>query len=192
MYLLSFMSETFEIFPWTQLVQKIFIKCNWMSFCQIWCLWVKMTPDSWLGKSLLPVIGFSMHLNIIDSMSDYDFWVDVIIFLSSGKRPFVCTVCGKGFSYRTALNKHMPVHSDDRHHKCPTCSKTFKTAIYLRKHLAVHAETQRRFVCGICGKMYSSKHNLLLHQAKICSKLVRLSSRVLADIWKQGVQIEVS
>ena len=55
MYLLSSMSETFEILPWTQTNTENLAKYNWVSFSPKSCVWEsKWLPGGWLGKSLSP------------------------------------------------------------------------------------------------------------------------------------------
>ena len=49
MYLLSCMSETFEVFPWTQTNTENLAKYNWVSFSQKSCVWEsKWLPGDWL------------------------------------------------------------------------------------------------------------------------------------------------
>ena len=48
-----------------------------------------------------------------------------------------CDTCGKGFSFRSQLNSHVPVHANTRTHCCtiPGCEKSFTHAGDLKKTL---------------------------------------------------------
>ena len=52
-YLFPSMSETSEIFPWTQTNTENLANYNWVLFSQKSCVWEsKWLPGGWLGKSL--------------------------------------------------------------------------------------------------------------------------------------------
>ena len=81
MYLLSSMSETFEILPWTQTNTEWY---GWVSFSQKSCVWEsKWLPGGWLGKSLLVGFPFVTILHILYSVvcGIYLFLLVVIIIL---------------------------------------------------------------------------------------------------------------
>ncbi|XP_078498094.1 zinc finger and BTB domain-containing protein 6 [Lissotriton helveticus] len=57
-----------------------------------------------------------------------------------GIRPFQCTVCMKTFTAKSTLQDHMNIHSGDRPYKCNCCDMDFKHKSALKKHLnSVHA-----------------------------------------------------
>ena len=65
-----------------------------------------------------------------------------------------CDTCGKGFSFRSQLNSHMPVHASTRTHCCttPGCGKSFTHAGDLKKHLKTHSKKWWR--CDVAGCSY--------------------------------------
>ena len=74
MYLLSSMSETFEIFPWTQTNTENLAKYNWLSFSPKSCVWEsKWLPGGWLGKSLL----WSLHIGYW-SVAVHDWMINIV------------------------------------------------------------------------------------------------------------------
>ncbi|CAH1119808.1 unnamed protein product [Phaedon cochleariae] len=68
-----------------------------------------------------------------------------------------CPTCGKTFSCKKHLHKHLLVHSDDFKHKCCTCGKGFKAAYNMRVHMRSH-EAVKPFQCSICLKTFTTKH----------------------------------
>ena len=50
----------------------------------------------------------------------------------------VCEVCGKDYSKKSNLNRHvMSVHEDKRY-QCSVCNKQFKRRYILSKHMKLH------------------------------------------------------
>ncbi|OCT55335.1 hypothetical protein XELAEV_18002907mg [Xenopus laevis] len=57
-----------------------------------------------------------------------------------GIRPFQCSVCLKTFTAKSTLQDHLNIHSGDRPYKCNCCDMDFKHKSALKKHLSsVHA-----------------------------------------------------
>lgn len=52
-----------------------------------------------------------------------------------GIRPFQCTVCLKTFTAKSTLQDHLNIHSGDRPYKCHCCDMDFKHKSALKKHL---------------------------------------------------------
>ncbi|KAK3923793.1 Zinc finger protein OZF, partial [Frankliniella fusca] len=58
-------------------------------------------------------------------------------------RPFVCRVCGKGFSHCSSLAKHRFVHEEGT--RCPLCARSYNRRMYLKEHLlGVHGLTPQQ------------------------------------------------
>ncbi|KAM4662471.1 zinc finger and BTB domain-containing protein 6 [Discoglossus pictus] len=56
-----------------------------------------------------------------------------------GIRPFQCSVCLKTFTAKSTLQDHLNIHSGDRPYKCNCCDMDFKHKSALKKHLnSVH------------------------------------------------------
>ncbi|KAM8933996.1 zinc finger and BTB domain-containing protein 6 [Pelodytes ibericus] len=56
-----------------------------------------------------------------------------------GIRPFQCSVCMKTFTAKSTLQDHLNIHSGDRPYKCHCCDMDFKHKSALKKHLnSVH------------------------------------------------------
>lgn len=57
-------------------------------------------------------------------------------------RPFVCSVCGVGFSREKALISHASLHGGDNAFECDTCNEVFWTAQSLQEHQKIHADDE--------------------------------------------------
>nr|CAD7438216.1 unnamed protein product [Timema bartmani] len=53
-------------------------------------------------------------------------------------RPFLCSVCHKGFKRKEHLNLHFVIHSGHKSEVCPECGKGFYRKDHLRKHARSH------------------------------------------------------
>nr|XP_045595238.1 gastrula zinc finger protein XlCGF8.2DB-like [Procambarus clarkii] len=73
-----------------------------------------------------------------------------------------CDRCGKTFSDRSGLNKHMLVHIGDKLYVCPQCGKRFIRNDILQQHLMAHTGA-KNYLCHHCGKRFSRLGNLKEH-----------------------------
>ncbi|KAJ9576749.1 hypothetical protein L9F63_025357, partial [Diploptera punctata] len=56
--------------------------------------------------------------------------------------------CNKSFSQKTSLNRHLLVHSNEKHFKCSVCNKSFSRKYNLNEHLLVH-NNEKHFKCSV-------------------------------------------
>ncbi|XP_021182436.3 gastrula zinc finger protein XlCGF57.1 [Helicoverpa armigera] len=92
---------------------------------------------------------------------------------SSNRMLFICVTCGKRFTAKSTLIKHVKIHNGEKF-ACPSCPKTYTRASYLRAHSLVHTgqNKPRPFLCTQkgCDRSFSTKHSLLVHFAHTHSK----------------------
>ncbi|XP_013406330.1 zinc finger protein 358 isoform X4 [Lingula anatina] len=95
--------------------------------------------------------------------------------------PYVCSVCGKGFSTLIILNSHKTEHwwRKDKNEKneCPVCNKLFSRTANLKQHMK-HVHGNTRFKCPHCRKELS-RHNVLRKHFETCKvlKMRRLTGK---------------
>ena len=88
------------------------------------------------------------------------------IVVKKGKRlvieKLVCDTCGKTFSSRSNLNKHVISHGE-RQCCCKHCGKMFHYENYLRDHISSVHFNIHKYQCTDCGKLMKSKTGLIAH-----------------------------
>jgi len=84
------------------------------------------------------------------------------ILCHTGHRPYKCDVCGKGFNRKDILNKHMFTHTGHWPHKCDVCGKGFSQKSHLTNHCFIHTN-DRPHTCDVCGIDFCQKSDLNKH-----------------------------
>ncbi|XP_040909624.1 uncharacterized protein LOC121192125 [Toxotes jaculatrix] len=78
------------------------------------------------------------------------------------ERPFPCSYCGKRFSLKGNLNRHIRDHTGERPFPCTGCEKSFKDSGSLTAHMRCHTGEQP-YSCLFCGKNFSGRGNMTRH-----------------------------
>lgn len=80
----------------------------------------------------------------------------------TGERPFVCSVCNKGFGRKTHLDTHMVIHSGEKPFKCTICSYSATQKGNLKIHMQSHTG-EKPHACLYCNYRAAQKLTLRLH-----------------------------
>ncbi|XP_048747485.2 zinc finger protein 595-like [Ostrea edulis] len=78
---------------------------------------------------------------------------------------YMCDICGRQFMYKSTLEIHAAVHSDEKSFQCSTCGKSFKTYATLYSHQYVH-KSESPYNCPECGKSFKTKERCKAHQKR--------------------------
>ena len=79
------------------------------------------------------------------------------------KKSPTCNLCGKVFSRRDNLERHLSNHQGEKLFICDFCGKSFLRKSYLKLHHRIHSG-ERPFQCGVCGRSFTRDDHLLRHQ----------------------------
>ncbi len=102
------------------------------------------------------------------------------------KKVHVCDKCGKQFSHRFLLSRHMMIHATKRQYKCNVCGRRYFCPQDLKEHVTTSPESEE-FLCGSCSyKGHSQcalKQHALVHKepalkCEWCSQVFRWRSQL--------------
>lgn len=84
------------------------------------------------------------------------------LFTHKRQHAYTCPDCGKTFSQKGHLVVHLRTHTGEKPFKCSSCTAAFKQKVTLDRHILRHTG-EKPHKCYDCGRRFARKDHLCNH-----------------------------
>ncbi|XP_072379297.1 uncharacterized protein [Diabrotica undecimpunctata] len=106
---------------------------------------------------------------------------------NNSSRPFVCSVCMKGFKRVGYLHSHVITHSAEKKVICEECGKGFYRKDQLKKHSRFHKTRQKKEEANITQQIFPKEH-LLDNNIRTTHFTITVEETFTGDFVHRGIQ----
>uniref|UniRef100_A0A182K9B3 Protein krueppel n=1 Tax=Anopheles christyi TaxID=43041 RepID=A0A182K9B3_9DIPT len=90
----------------------------------------------------------------IEALEEVSVCGDKVRIKNEGKDRFCCEFCGRGFRFKSLMERHSLIHTKVKKFFCEVCGKGFSQKINLNIHMRTHTGEvpHKKYTCQICEK----------------------------------------
>uniref|UniRef100_A0A182PRX8 Protein krueppel n=1 Tax=Anopheles epiroticus TaxID=199890 RepID=A0A182PRX8_9DIPT len=107
-------------------------------------------------KKFVPGTMSEVDYGLIEVLDDQSVCDDKVQVTekNNGKDHFFCEFCGRGFRYKSLLERHHLVHTKVKKFSCAVCKRGFTQKVNLDIHMRQHTgeSAPKKYTCQICDK----------------------------------------
>ena len=142
------------------------------------------------GEKIFSCYDCDKVFDSIDEIKTHYITIHSALSPEKNDEPFVCDVCGKGYSFKSSLIDHNRIHTGEKPFVCDVCKKGFTAGSNLKIHQRIHTG-EKPFVCEVCEKDFSQRSSFDRH-LKSAVHLLKVNSKIVeVNVIEEYIKVEI-